>query len=100
MLGKVPKDLGIDVETWKDAETQFPDETEDAKTNYRNKFLSTELGEIVRKNKSFPLIDICQHLIQYCWRLTKKGREFMEQFPQKKLPPDYVQYPGKMVKPF
>jgi len=96
MLGKQPKEFSIDAETWQDAEVNFPEEAEEAKTNFRNKFLSSELSEIVKKNKNFSLIDICQHLIQYCWYLTKKSREFMEQFPAKKLPADYAQYPGKM----
>jgi len=95
-LGKNPKEFGIDAESWKDAEDNFPEETEDAKTTFRCKFLSSELGEIAKKNKDFPLVDICQHIIHYCWYLTKKSREFMEQFPNKRQPVDYVQYPGKM----
>jgi hypothetical protein len=97
-LGKTPKEFGIEAETWKEAEVSFPEDTEEAKTNFRNKFLSSELGEIAKKNKNFTLIDICQHLIQYCWYLTKKGREWMETNSGKKLPSDYALYPGKMVR--
>jgi len=37
-LGKLPKDFQIDAQTWQEAEKNFPEETEEAKTNFRCDF--------------------------------------------------------------
>ena len=39
---------------------------------------------------------IVNKLLDHCTKLTKNGREWLESNPGKRMPFDYVKYPGKM----
>jgi len=89
-LGLPPSKFSIDAETWEDAEKKFPEKTESEK----NIFRETKLAEVI--NGEDQVQDICENILDYCFNTTKSSRDFMEQFPDKKLPSNYSQYPGKM----
>jgi hypothetical protein len=93
-IGKTPKDCGIDCDSWGEAEKQFPEETEETKTKFRNDLLASLLCEVTKNEHS--LQDICKRITDYCWNLTNTSRQFMETNANKKLPSDYLTYPGKM----
>jgi len=89
-LGVAPEDLKVkDFSDWGEVESQ---EVQDAKTRYReelilNKFVAVAEGDTKA---------LANLLIEHCFRVTEPGRTFMETNPGRKLPVDYVQYPGKM----
>ncbi len=86
MIGKTPKDMKINVATWKEAEEQFPDETEAAKTNYRNRLLEDIIDSFERKNAETVPYDLCTYLAHHCESLTMNGREFLKNNPNKRIP--------------
>jgi len=92
-LGNSPRELGLSVDTWKEAEQQYPKQTEEAKNNFRNKLLKQVLAK--QKRSITPSV-VTNSLLAYCEETTRNSREFMQNFPSKKQPSDYKQYPGKM----
>ena len=95
-MGKTPYECGLQLDTWNEAETQFPEETEEAKTKFRNELLGSMILNNFIKNQQCTLDEVCSSIVDYCWNLTNPSREFMENNFKKKLPSDYVLYPGKM----
>jgi hypothetical protein len=119
--GKPPKSYGIPAETWAEAERTHPEETEAAKTNYRkqvclfvihSKLSKTLEEEFIKLEQSNRLTskDVVESLLDYCCDVTKQSRcdccvafiylwrrEFMQENPNKRLPEDYISYPGKNV---
>jgi len=111
VLGKVPKDAGPQYNNLADWTNFASDkETQEAKDLFIKNFLIKELilggeGEEKMRSKVFsqPVPDeplsptsITSRIMKHCLAVTGRGREWMEQNPREKLPPDYVQYPGKM----
>lgn len=39
---------------------------------------------------------VVQRLLNYCWLITENSRWFVEHHPSKKMPSDYLAYPGKL----
>ena len=91
-LGKLPVDLGWSDVTW---EGMDPSDTALLKNLYRCWYL---------KHKIFTLSQVCpptpalvvNRVIRHCYQTTLKSREFMEIYEGKKLPENYLEYPGKM----
>lgn len=97
MLGKLPKDIGIQVSSWTDAEKYFPTKTEEAKTNFRSTYLKEKIIEpLSPETHIISPKDVSSSLIQHCYNITQKSREYMELKPTEKLPYDLVKYPGKL----
>jgi len=98
-LGLLPKQVGMpNIESWKEAEAKHPDETERVKTEQRTTLLKKLLKEALEAKKTRKLTpaDVVQSWMKHCSQVTAKSRKFMEDFPEKKLPSDYVEYPGKL----
>jgi hypothetical protein len=92
-LGKLPRDLELNCPSWEDAEKQLPIETEAAKNNFRTKLMEQLIS---KGGKRIRAKSVSRKLLAYCTKVTEAGRQWMIENPTKKLPPDYVQYPGKM----
>jgi hypothetical protein len=99
--------LNINVATWdelNDIKTNNPslyDEAEQYKLNYTKKLLEDLLGtkkDNTNNNNKLPRSPsmFTRKLIRHCINITRSSREFMENHPDKKLPPDYKRYPGKL----
>ncbi|KAF2074491.1 hypothetical protein CYY_004196 [Polysphondylium violaceum] len=91
-LGVNPTELGIEADTWEKAGQLFPSETEDAKSDYRKRWLSDHFQTEEQLEPTF----ISNTLLKHCTVTTQSSRDFMEQNTSKKLPSDYTLYPGKM----
>jgi serine/threonine protein phosphatase PrpC len=114
-LGFTPRDVHLDHDTWSekgdqaenDAQTKFTEQ------NLRDNFILTSssthsspvysttsptLGTASGKGKpsSLPTKDILSKILQHCLSLTHKSREWMITNPNRRLPRDYKQFPGKM----
>jgi len=59
-------------------------------TNNSNNTDNTSPGPVIRPQQ---IVDI---LLRHAIEVTRAGREFMEKFPNKRLPQDFKAYPGKM----
>jgi hypothetical protein len=87
--------LNINAESWadldpnKDATTWA--EAEKIKQLFAKKFVNALAGG----SKATPA-SIAKKLTDHALQLTQPSRDFMEQNWNKKLPPDYTKYPGKM----
>lgn len=57
--------------------------------------LESMIAELEAKQKLTPAF-IVEHLINYCWNITEPSRQWMEQNIGKKLPSDYITFPGKL----
>ncbi len=107
MWGKLPKSLVSYVEymkvyqsdmkakTWGEAEKHFPDIAVQKKTGFRQQLLLEKLNELPH-DSPVTLKSVASKILDYCDNLTESSRKFMIDFPNKKLPNDYVAYPGKM----
>ncbi|KAN0039978.1 hypothetical protein ACTA71_011860 [Dictyostelium dimigraforme] len=91
MLGKTPDEVNIDAKGWEDL---HQDDLLRAKTQ----FMKSLLEEMIFKNPDEKIspTDITNKIIDHCSTVTKNAREFMQEFPNKKQPNDYREYPGKM----
>lgn len=95
-LGKEPKDFNIGSESWEEAEKEFPVESERAKNNFRKEIVR-ELISSVDKNDGVPSPKLlAEKVLDHCKTVTEMGRVWMQENPTKRLPPDYIRYPGKM----
>lgn len=100
-LGKTPLDFQLKFDTWEDAEKQMPKEVEEAKNLFRKTCLKDKIDDIIAndpsssQHKVHPKA-INKKLLNYCFTLTESSRKFMVDFPNKKLPSDFAEYPGKM----
>ncbi|KYQ93896.1 protein phosphatase 2C-related protein [Tieghemostelium lacteum] len=90
-LGISPRDLGLQVDTWDEAGSQFPIETDNTKNDFRRKWLSDHFETSDKLEPSY----ITNHLLKHCMDTTQSSRDFMETNTSK-LPSDYKLYPGKM----
>jgi len=73
-------------------------EADKIKGLFAHKFINAMIGgdkSLQRATRTAPSL-ITGKLIEHAWTVTKAGREWMEQNPGKKLPKDYIRYPGKM----
>jgi len=103
-LGKLPHDLNIKVKenSWAELDlatsTPLYAEADKIKSLFAHKFINAMIGgeKSLQRATRTTASQITGKLIEHAWTVTKAGREWMEQNPGKKLPKDYVQYPGKM----
>jgi len=88
-LGVAPEELKVQgFSDWGELESE---EVQHAKTRYREDLLMNKFIEPSPDPKA-----IANLLVEHCLRITEPGRVFMETNPGRKLPVDYVLYPGKM----
>jgi hypothetical protein len=95
-LGKSPTDLNVKSDSWEEAEKKLPAEAEEAKNSFRKNLLKDMIMEIVKEGNPVEPRLINKKLLDYCWTITDTSRKFMVENPTKKLPFDFVQFPGKM----
>jgi len=98
-LGYLPKELGLnEFNSWDEAEQGNPHETDRIKTEYRTNFLKKLFLQIMddKKVKKLEVNEVTKKLLEHCQEVTKKSRVFMEQNPGKRLPSDYLLFPGKL----
>lgn len=88
-LGVAPEELKVQgFSDWGEIESE---EVQLAKTRYREELLMNKFVGPSPEPKT-----ISDMLVDHCLRITEPGRRFMETNPGRKLPVDYVLYPGKM----
>jgi len=63
---------------------------------FDTKFGNIKTEDVPSKGKDVVLGDVCRDITEYCLRVTKSSRDFMEHNVRDKLPKDYKLYPGKM----
>jgi hypothetical protein len=103
-LGKTPKDLNIIVKDnkWKELENltdpKAYEEAERIKNLFAKKIINAMVGgeRSLRPETRTTPTTITRKFIQHCLQVTQSSIDFMENNPGKKLPVDYVNYPGKM----
>jgi hypothetical protein len=88
-MGIKPKDLNLPMEAWEE-NVKNPEEVTDKKHKW-----VVELLDRMFKDEVSPQV-ITRRVIEHARGLTKKGREFTEQNPMKRVPRDEVLYTGKM----
>jgi len=86
-LGKSPTELGLNVDDWKKA-------PERESSVIKSKFMCDMANELLKTTKN-PA-EVAHILIKHSISVTEASRDFMINNPTKKLPVDYVNYPGKM----
>jgi serine/threonine protein phosphatase PrpC/uncharacterized FlaG/YvyC family protein len=91
VLGKLPSDVGLVVPNneWKNVD---PEEANRIKTRFQ---LDT-LAAVLNRNKEKTPFFFTHSLIQHCFKITHKVRDYMEKNPTKAEPSDHSEYPGKM----
>eukprot|EP01114_Cavostelium_apophysatum_P006034 TRINITY_DN17235_c0_g1_i1.p1 TRINITY_DN17235_c0_g1~~TRINITY_DN17235_c0_g1_i1.p1 ORF type:complete len:511 (+),score=112.09 TRINITY_DN17235_c0_g1_i1:213-1745(+) len=95
-LGKSPKTYNIAANTWEEAEKQYPNGTEEAKNSFRKKWVERTFHKLIEEYGSkIDPNDICDYILDYCIDLTRSGRDFLENNPNKRLSTNYVEFPGK-----
>eukprot|EP01119_Soliformovum_irregulare_P010580 TRINITY_DN2613_c0_g1_i1.p1 TRINITY_DN2613_c0_g1~~TRINITY_DN2613_c0_g1_i1.p1 ORF type:complete len:725 (+),score=162.52 TRINITY_DN2613_c0_g1_i1:188-2362(+) len=103
-LGKLPADLNIKVKdnSWENLEslkgTSAYLEAESVKSHFARKFLNAMIGgeRSLRPESRTTPSSIVGKLVEHCLMVTKASRDWMESNPTKKLPKDYLKFPGKM----
>jgi len=96
-LGMSPRVLGVGADDWNAAESLFPV----IAAKKKSEFMQTKMTEVITKYAStarVPIdpIAVTRALTQYSADLSQPSRLWMEENPGKKLPDDYVRFPGKM----
>jgi hypothetical protein len=96
-----PETKSIRAATWEEAEKLDPDKVEAFKNNFRKKWLEDTFTKYLLElpqsdDKKLEVKTIIDVLLQHSVNITKTSREFMEQNPKSKLPPDFKMYPGKL----
>jgi len=87
-LGKSPTEINLTKEKWEDID---PVEAEEARDSYRQNFVT----KFIEQNNFEPQA-IVADILNFCQKTTQSSRDFMISNYGKKLPADYVLYPGKM----
>jgi len=93
-LGKLPKDMpkefNLSGDKWEDLDP--------AKAMYaKNAYITDLLIRILKSGDDTPTPkQIAERLVTHCIDVTRKSREYMENNQGKRLPEDYVEFPGKM----
>eukprot|EP01128_Nolandella_sp_AFSM9_P000306 TRINITY_DN10475_c0_g1_i1.p1 TRINITY_DN10475_c0_g1~~TRINITY_DN10475_c0_g1_i1.p1 ORF type:complete len:1344 (+),score=264.20 TRINITY_DN10475_c0_g1_i1:27-4034(+) len=88
-LGKVPRDLGMDYDTWDDCPN---DEIEEGKGRFACELMESLLGDCTEKTSAA----FTRTLIEHALSSTSKTLKYMEDNPTLPEPADYRDYPGKM----
>jgi len=88
-LAVPPRDLKLDFDDWKEAASVI--NIEEVASRYRLTFMQNLLAEVERSPSA-----ILKRVMEHCERVTRAGREWMENNPGQPLPDDYEKYPGKM----
>jgi len=87
-LGKSPTEVSIPKEKWDEID---PILAESVRDNYRQDFIT----KFIENNSGEPQA-IVTDILKHCQVTTQSSRDFMLSNIGKKLPSDYVLYPGKM----
>lgn len=94
-LGKLPKDMpkefNLSGDKW--------DDVDPAKAIFAKNAYITELFQSMLKvadGEPPTPKDVTDRLVNHCIEVTKKSREYMENNQGRRLPEDYVEFPGKM----
>jgi len=87
-LGKPPTEVSISKNKWEDVD---PNVAEEARDSYRQNFIT----KFIETNNGDPQA-IATDILKHCQVVTQSSRDFMLSNIGKKLPSDYVLYPGKM----
>jgi hypothetical protein len=92
--GLAPSHLGLTGDTW---DQVCDDEAEDVIGEYRIQCLKLLLfGEQADNASSLTPQRITNTLLHHAFDNTQSSRDFMASHPGKRLPDDYVRFPGKM----
>jgi len=86
-LGKSPRDIGLTVTDWKQA-------NERESSIMKSKFMCNMASKMLSATKT-PA-EVAQTFVKHSIQVTTASREFMISNTSKKLPVDYINFPGKM----
>lgn len=99
-LGTTPSEAEIaNTVTWEEAEKMSPNAVAAFKDEFRMKWLQDAFHPSNTSNEEESNVtpqQIVDVLLRHAVDITRPSRDFMEQYPQKRLPQDYKIYPGKM----
>eukprot|EP01095_Lingulamoeba_sp_RSL-Kostka_P008405 TRINITY_DN2803_c0_g1_i1.p1 TRINITY_DN2803_c0_g1~~TRINITY_DN2803_c0_g1_i1.p1 ORF type:complete len:231 (-),score=75.74 TRINITY_DN2803_c0_g1_i1:87-779(-) len=88
--GYMPSDLGIpNIQSWSDLTHE---QAAIASSNFICDFIAKKLKNISK----ICVSDFTSHLVKHVVQLTENSRTFMKNNPNKRLPKDYDNYPGKL----
>jgi hypothetical protein len=93
LMGVNPREMGIEADTWATATAEL---IEDKKYQFSSHMMTKLLSRLHVKNQKISARKAAVHLIDHANDVTSASRDFMVNFPKKKLPIDYKTYPGKM----
>eukprot|EP01089_Gocevia_fonbrunei_P000233 TRINITY_DN1023_c0_g1_i1.p1 TRINITY_DN1023_c0_g1~~TRINITY_DN1023_c0_g1_i1.p1 ORF type:complete len:583 (+),score=107.20 TRINITY_DN1023_c0_g1_i1:142-1749(+) len=94
-LGIPPTVLGMNSDNWYDAEKTDSEKTDQVKTEFRNQIMKAVLESGGATFTTLQPECLTSNLLDYSYQVTVSSREWMET-NTKRLPDDYVLYPGKM----
>eukprot|EP01102_Stenamoeba_stenopodia_P011036 TRINITY_DN336_c0_g1_i1.p1 TRINITY_DN336_c0_g1~~TRINITY_DN336_c0_g1_i1.p1 ORF type:complete len:945 (+),score=158.27 TRINITY_DN336_c0_g1_i1:308-3142(+) len=94
LLGVTPQEMGLDADTWANSSADLVEEK-------KYQYSTQKIAELLKSVPNTPegkahARKISNVLIEYASSVTSPSRDFMVNFPKKKLPIDYKTYPGKM----
>ena len=87
-LGISPRTLRINSDSWDSVEANVANRA-------KRLFREQKLLEVIKKTDFSPK-SICDTLTEYCKKVTRPSRIFMQKNPSLELPGDFTTYPGKM----
>ena len=93
-LGKKPSEIGIIVnpDSWDKVKEEKSNDHDNKISEWSEKYLNN----LISTTKPVTVASINRCLIKNSMDITKSMRNFMEQNPGKRVPPDYLLYPGKV----
>eukprot|EP01088_Endostelium_zonatum_P009520 TRINITY_DN2276_c0_g1_i1.p1 TRINITY_DN2276_c0_g1~~TRINITY_DN2276_c0_g1_i1.p1 ORF type:complete len:661 (-),score=151.11 TRINITY_DN2276_c0_g1_i1:261-2243(-) len=112
-IGYSPHDIGLEnhptegdgaqhIKVWTEMEKRDGDKTDHFKNHFRTQYLKAILDHRTNSSNSSGIKgeykggDLVEEFIEHSIETTLSSRQFMFQYPSRRLPEDYTAYPGKM----
>jgi len=90
-LGLMPKDLGLDLDSWVGDDERLAT----AKHLFSTKSIIQKIQGPSGEDTPTPE-EVANRLLEHCKQVTKRSRKWMVENPTKRLPLDHSNFPGKM----
>jgi len=94
-LGKSPSEVQINSKSWSEIDGSKDKDLYNETAKKKSAYVLNMMNELLSKVPPSPH-NFTSALIDHCRKLTVTTRLFMEANPEKGLPKDYVQFPGKV----
>jgi len=89
-LGIAPKELDLNVKEW----SELPDRGEEVKAKYRVNLLKKIIQSVPEQNRNPK--ELTAAVLEHCLQTNQKSTNWMVANPTKRIPTNYLEYPGKM----